>query len=96
MPPDGSEFHNFFDPSLSSTYKDLGSRFTLSYVDSNTASGEWGSDTMNVGGIIVSNQAFGVADTVSDNIVTGPSDGTLGLSYSATLPGMSLMLWPRS
>jgi aspergillopepsin I len=50
------------------------------YIGGSSASGNVYLDTVTVGEIIITSQAVELAEQVSAQFVTGPSDGVLGLS----------------
>ena len=55
-----------FDPSKSSTFKKLdGETWKISYGDSSSASGDVGTDVINLGGLKVENQAIELAKELS-------------------------------
>jgi hypothetical protein len=55
-----------FDPSKSSTFKKLdGETWSISYGDSSSASGDVGTDVVNLGGLKVENQAVELAKELS-------------------------------
>ena len=68
--------HTIFDPSKSSTWK-------ISYGDGSTASGDVGTDNLNVGGLIVKGQAIELAKTLSTQFAQGQGDGLLGLAFGS-------------
>lgn len=77
--------HSVFDPSKSSTYKELdGSTFSLSYGDGSGAAGIVGIDTVDIGGATVTRQAIELATSVSSAFVAdADSDGLVGLAFSS-------------
>lgn len=73
--------HNIFDPSKSTSFKaSTGSKWSISYGDGSTASGNVGIDTLHIGGISVENQAIELATTASSSFTSGAGDGLLGLA----------------
>ncbi|KAI9821663.1 MAG: hypothetical protein M1827_002244 [Pycnora praestabilis] len=76
--------HTSFNPSKSSTFKQLqGASFAISYGDGSGASGNVGTDTVNIGGATVTTQAVELATTVSQTFVQDAnSDGLVGLAFS--------------
>jgi hypothetical protein len=55
-----------FDPTKSSTFKKLsGETWKISYGDSSSASGDVGTDVLDLGGLKVENQAVELAKTLS-------------------------------
>jgi len=73
--------HTRFNPTASSTLKDLNKPFSLTYGDGSTTSGDLVQDTVSVGGLAVANQIFGAATKYSSSFQTGPMDGLMGLGY---------------
>jgi len=74
--------HNIFNPSKSSTWQtSSGSTWQIQYGDGSTASGDVGTDNVNLGGIVVKNQAVELAKTLSSSFASGPGDGLLGLAW---------------
>ncbi|KAJ6014539.1 hypothetical protein N7540_009130 [Penicillium herquei] len=77
------ENHTVFDSSKSSTFKTSeGSTWEISYGDGSSASGIVGTDDVNVGGVVVKNQAVELAEKMSDQFASGAGDGLLGLAFS--------------
>ncbi|KAF2099786.1 acid protease [Rhizodiscina lignyota] len=77
-----SSGHHIFDPSKSSTWKESsGSTWKIEYGDQSSASGTVGTDNLTIGGLTVQNQAIELADTLSQQFVTGAGDGLLGLAW---------------
>lgn len=75
--------HTNFDPSKSSTYKDLpGYTWNITYGDGSSASGTCGTDTVDLGGIKVQNQVVELADKLSVQFQRDAGDGLLGLAFS--------------
>ncbi len=77
--------HTLFDPSQSSTFKMLNkASFAISYGDGSSVSGNVGTDTVDIGGATVTQQAVELATTVSSEFVSDVgSDGLLGLAFSS-------------
>ncbi|KAF2264942.1 aspartic proteinase precursor [Lojkania enalia] len=74
--------HNIFDPKKSRTFKKLiGSSWRIQYGDGSSASGDVGTDNVNLGGLVVQNQAIELARKVSPQFTTSTSDGLLGLGF---------------
>ncbi|KAJ5640623.1 hypothetical protein N7528_000248 [Penicillium herquei] len=75
--------HTVFDSTKSSTFKlSEGSTWQISYGDGSSASGIVGTDDVNVGGVVVKNQAVELAEKMSDAFASGAGDGLLGLAFS--------------
>jgi Eukaryotic aspartyl protease len=71
-----------FDPAKSSTFqKSSRSTWKISYGDGSSASGNVGTDTINVGGLIIKNQAVELAKDLSSQFVSNTGDGLLGLAF---------------
>ncbi|KAL8953373.1 MAG: hypothetical protein Q9222_000750 [Ikaeria aurantiellina] len=75
--------HTVFDPSKSKTFKPMqGASFEIHYGDSSAASGIVGTDTVDIGGAIVDNQAVEMPTTITDSFAEDVnSDGLLGLAF---------------
>lgn len=73
-----------FDPSKSSTFKKLsGENWKISYGDSSSASGDVGTDMINLGGLKVEGQAVELAKQLSQQFAEGNGSGLLGLAFSS-------------
>lgn len=84
--PDFAESgHSLYDPTKSTTFKPLPEAiFKISYGDSSQARGTVGTDTVNIGGAVVLNQAIELATDVTDGFIRDAnSDGLLGLGFSS-------------
>ncbi|KAG6841467.1 hypothetical protein C0991_010892 [Blastosporella zonata] len=57
------------------------------------ASGYLGSDTVQMAGFSVSNQTFGLCDTVSDGLLTSPVSGLLGLAFQSIASSNAVPFW---
>ncbi|KKA30631.1 hypothetical protein TD95_005038 [Thielaviopsis punctulata] len=83
-----------YNPNASSTYTYIGSYFNISYVDGSGASGDYVTDTFNIGGSTVKDFQFGVGyKSTSDQAILGigyPLNevqvGRAGLKPYANLP----------
>lgn len=76
--------HNIFNASQSSTWKDLpGSTWQIQYGDGSTASGNVGTDVLDVGGLTIQNQAIERASQLSAQFQQGSGDGLLGLAFGS-------------
>ncbi|KAF8921689.1 hypothetical protein BGZ58_004012 [Dissophora ornata] len=78
---DGCKKHTQFDSSKSSTFKEDGRSWQISYGDSSSASGILGTDVVSVGGISVP-QTIGLATDESDQFGSSPEDGLFGLGFN--------------
>lgn len=73
-----------YDPSKSTTYKEVTGTFKISYGDSSSASGGLAQDTVDIGGATVTNQIFGLPTAVSSSFVEDTnSNGLVGLGFSS-------------
>ncbi|ELK30793.1 PREDICTED: gastricsin [Myotis davidii] len=73
--------HNRFNPSLSSTFRNNGQTYTLSY-GSGSLSVVLGYDTVTVQNIVVNNQEFGLSENEpNDPFYYSDFDGILGMAY---------------
>ena len=73
--------HNLYNPASSTSAVLLpGDTFNISYADNSGASGPVYSDTVNLGGIVIKNQAIGAATIATSTLIAGEQDGLLGLS----------------
>jgi len=77
------ESHNQYDSSASSTYVENGKKFSIEYGDGSTATGTLCDDTVTVGGLAVTGQAFAEITKESGIEFTLPYDGILGMGYQA-------------
>ena len=74
--------HTVYDPSKSSTFKNAkGSTWKISYGDNSSASGIVGTDNINIGGLVIKQQAVELANTLSSQFLQGEGDGLLGLAW---------------
>ncbi|KAL8829003.1 MAG: hypothetical protein Q9191_002268, partial [Dirinaria sp. TL-2023a] len=74
--------HTVFDPKKSSTFKNSsGSTWKISYGDNSSASGTVGTDKVDIGGLVIKNQAIELANTLSEQFQQGVGDGLLGLAW---------------
>ncbi|KAF2797487.1 acid protease [Melanomma pulvis-pyrius CBS 109.77] len=73
-----------FDPKKSSTFKKMsGSTWKISYGDQSSASGDVGTDVIDLGGLKVEGQAVELAKSLSDQFVQGNGSGLLGLAFGS-------------
>jgi len=80
----GASSHAIFDSTKSSTFKKTkGSTWKIQYGDNSSASGIVGTDNINLGGLVVENQAIELAETLSDQFVQSTGDGLLGLAWGS-------------
>ncbi|KAK7739154.1 hypothetical protein SLS53_005790 [Cytospora paraplurivora] len=74
--------HNVFNPSKSSTWKtSSGESWKISYGDGSSASGDVGTDIVNLGGLKIKNQSVELAKQAAEQFVSGTGDGLLGLAW---------------
>ena len=66
-----------YDANSSSTYKYINSDFSVSYVDGSGAAGDYGTDTLSIGGQTLTNLQFGIGYESTS------ADGILGIGYAA-------------
>ncbi|XP_069059186.1 pepsin A-like, partial [Pleurodeles waltl] len=72
--------HNEFNPSSSSTFQATSTSLSIGY-GTGSMTGVLGYDTVQVGGLTVTNQVFGLAYTEADFFSSMPFDGILGVAY---------------
>lgn len=82
---DQTQGHSVYDPKASSTFKPLqGSTFKISYGDKSGAAGTVGTDTVDIGGAKVDNQAVELATSITDSFIEDVnSDGLVGLAFGS-------------
>lgn len=74
--------HVIFDPSKSRSWKaSSGETWQISYGDGSSASGNVGTDTLDLGGIAIKNQAIELAKYLSTQFQQSEGDGLLGLAW---------------
>ncbi|KAJ7836957.1 aspartic peptidase A1 [Mycena leptocephala] len=81
-----------FDPSASSTFKNESAPFSIVY-GSGEASGALASETVQMAGFSVSNQVFAVCDEVSNNLLSSPVSGLLGLAWQSLASSGATPFW---
>ncbi|KAI1453862.1 acid protease [Annulohypoxylon moriforme] len=76
--------HTVYDPTQSKTFALMqGASFEISYGDGSGAAGNVGTDTVDIGGATVTNQAVELATAVSSSFVQDTANnGLLGLAFS--------------
>lgn len=76
--------HAIYDPTASKTFKELkGASFAVRYGDGSGASGNVGTDVVDLGGAVFDKQAIELATNVSNQFVQDQNnDGLLGLAFS--------------
>ncbi|XP_060931023.1 pepsin A-like [Limanda limanda] len=76
------ENHKKFIPQQSSTYKWLGQPLSIQY-GTGSMTGYLVSDTVQVGGISIANQVFGISQTEAAFMANMKADGILGLAFQS-------------
>nr|XP_046252697.1 pepsin A-like [Scatophagus argus] len=74
--------HKKFNPQLSSTFKWGGESLSIQY-GTGSMTGYLGSDTVEVGGISVASQVFGLSETEATFMASMAADGILGLAFQS-------------
>uniref|UniRef100_A0A3B4ASP6 pepsin A n=1 Tax=Periophthalmus magnuspinnatus TaxID=409849 RepID=A0A3B4ASP6_9GOBI len=74
--------HNQFNPSKSSTFTWGGQSLSIQY-GTGSMNGYLGSDNVEVGGITVKNQVFGLSQSEADFMAEMAADGILGLAFQS-------------
>lgn len=76
--------HTLYNPQKSTTLKMIaGATFSISYGDGSGAAGNVGTDTVNIGGATVTNQAIEMATAVSQSFTQDTNNnGLVGLAFS--------------
>uniref|UniRef100_A0AAY4BTQ6 pepsin A n=2 Tax=Denticeps clupeoides TaxID=299321 RepID=A0AAY4BTQ6_9TELE len=74
--------HQTFDPTKSTTFVNEGTSLSIQY-GTGSMTGFLGSDTVEVGGIQVPNQVFGLSQTEAQFMYYMQADGILGLAYAS-------------
>lgn len=76
--------HTLYDPKKSTSLKMIsGATFSISYGDGSGAAGNVGTDTVNIGGATVTEQAIEMATAVSQSFVQDTNNnGLVGLAFS--------------
>jgi hypothetical protein len=84
LPQSSTTGQALFDPAKSPTFRPMhGATFEIVYGDKSHASGIVGTDTVNIGGVEVAEQAVELATKVSGSFVRDfNNDGLIGLGFS--------------
>ncbi|KAJ5546039.1 aspergillopepsin A-like aspartic endopeptidase, partial [Penicillium frequentans] len=84
LPSSMTKGHTIYNPSKSSTYKNMTGEFKIEYGDTSYAYGSLAKDTVSIGGAAVENQVFGLPTKVSSQFISDTySNGLVGLSFSS-------------
>lgn len=76
--------HTIYDPTQSTTFKNLAGTFNITYGDGSFASGPVGVDQVDIGGATVAAQAIGLPNTVGSSFISeSASNGLVGLAFSS-------------
>ncbi|KAG0705620.1 aspartic peptidase domain-containing protein [Suillus ampliporus] len=81
-----------YNPSSSSTFQNLSTAFDIQY-GSGAAEGYVAQDTVQMAGFSVSSQGFAVVDQVSQDLLTSPVSGLLGLAWNTLAASGQTPLW---
>ncbi|KAI0313250.1 aspartic peptidase domain-containing protein, partial [Amylostereum chailletii] len=81
-----------FNPSSSSSFRDLSTPFSVQY-GSGQANGKLGSDSVQIAGLQVTNQSFGVCNSFTTDLVNAPVSGLLGLAWQPLATSRATPLW---
>ncbi|WOO80590.1 Aspergillopepsin-1 [Vanrija pseudolonga] len=82
LPASSKSGHSIFTSAASSTFKALtGYSWSIEYADLSTASGTVGTDNVNLGGLVVKNQAVELATQASASFIRNNNDGLVGLGF---------------
>ncbi|RKP10791.1 aspartic peptidase domain-containing protein [Thamnocephalis sphaerospora] len=74
--------HRRFNPDESTTFRNDGRRFLVQYGDGSSVNGVLGRDDINIGGVLLRGQSFGLAQSESDEMDDQTIDGIMGLAFS--------------
>ena len=85
LPSSQTQGHTLFDPSRSSTFKQMeGSSYNITFGDSSYSWGPVGTDTVDIGGATVTQQAIGLPTDVSSYFTQDVyTNGLVGLGFSS-------------
>ncbi|KAH7884062.1 acid protease [Phlebopus sp. FC_14] len=75
--------HTVYNPSSSSTSRDLTAPFTLTYGDGSSVSGEQYTDTVSIASLTATGQTLGAASIYSNGFSSShfPADGLMGMAF---------------
>ncbi|KAI0073925.1 aspartic peptidase A1 [Panus rudis PR-1116 ss-1] len=88
----GSAQISEYNPSSSSTFSSLNTPFNIQY-GSGAARGTLGKDTVQFSGFQVTGQTFGLVTQTSDNLLSSPLSGLLGLAFESIASSQATPLW---
>jgi len=83
---------DMFNPSSSSSLKNLSTPFSIQY-GSGAAVGYVVQDVVEMAGFSVSNQGFALVDEVSQDVLTSPVSGLLGLAWQSISSSGQMPFW---
>ncbi|CAO3665498.1 unnamed protein product [Umbelopsis vinacea] len=72
-----------YDSSKSSTYKKDGRPWQISYGDGSSSSGICATDDITLGGLTIKGQTIELAQNISSEFTSDPTDGLLGLAFDS-------------
>jgi len=81
-----------FNPSSSSTFAASSTPFNITY-GTGEAAGTLGTDVVRMAGFAVSNQIFAVCDEVSEDLLTSPVSGLMGLAFQTIASSGAMPFW---
>ncbi|KAI0312342.1 aspartic peptidase domain-containing protein [Amylostereum chailletii] len=81
-----------FNTLSSTTFEGLSGDFNINY-GSGEVSGTFGRDTVQLAGMEVGNQVFGVVNSISDDILDPSVSGLIGLAWRSLSPSNTEPLW---
>ncbi|EGN95044.1 hypothetical protein SERLA73DRAFT_187322 [Serpula lacrymans var. lacrymans S7.3] len=83
---------NTFNAASSSSFKNLSQSFVIQYGEGE-AEGTLGQDIVQMAGFSVNNQVFAVVDAVSQNLLTSPVSGLMGLAWQSIAQSGATPFW---
>jgi len=81
-----------FDARSSTSFTNLSTPFQITYA-TGAASGNLGSDTVQMAGFGISNQAFGVCNQITTGLLKSPISGIMGLAFSTLSTSKTMPFW---
>lgn len=89
VPQKQQKGHVIYDPAKSRSYVSTSRAYTILYQDASNTKGSWAYENLNLGGVRLTETAFGVASNVSPGFVSEKVSGLLALSLdSATVKSL--------